>query len=764
MVTKDLGMVTAYAYAVAGGYEGTEEEFEQLMADLAIEVDEFDNFSVSVTTLPAGSSATASYSGGVLSLGIPKGDKGETGTTGATGATGAAAGFGTVSASVDANVGTPSVEVTASGADTAKNFAFAFHNLKGDKGDTGEVSEAELAQAFEDFSANGVVANAEQLISTVTIEDQTPYLFRTSGGSVDIGDREVDSIVGVSYPWNQLIQNGNFADGFSKWSTSAATASASDGVLSYISTAQYGSVRTDVSWEENHKYLLSVDIKGDSALTTANFNIYNGRGVYFQVPAITTSWNRACTISNHNKTSGTVQLIFQDNRSADWDAIYLRNVQIFDLTLMFGSAIADYIYSLEQATAGAGVARFRNLFPKSYYAYNACELMSVRGLKSHDMRGFNAWDEAWELGGISTETGQNQTGTNIIRAKNYIPVIQGMSYYFKAPAGQGGNIYWYDADKNFISAVNFVANSIYAIPNNASFVRFRMAAAYGTTYKNDICINLSWDGERDGEYEPYELHSYALDDSLTLRGMPKLDSSNNLYYDGDTYESDGTVTRKYYECVFDGTIQYTGSFQARDNTSRCYYDYSKLPVAMVPNNSQVPNIVADFPTYKPDYVYSNDVEGISENKNATAYGFWISIANSKLSEQSAAGIQAYLAQHPITVVYPRQTPTTESAQPYINPQIVDDFGTEEYVIDSTIDVPIPVGHVTKYQPNLRAKLEMAPDSPSDGDGDYIVRQTSGVNEYVLLQKELPALPTTDGTYHLECTVSGGVATLTWESE
>lgn len=46
--------------------------------------------SVTVTTLPAGSSATATYdkSTGTLALGIPQGKKGDTGATGATGATG----------------------------------------------------------------------------------------------------------------------------------------------------------------------------------------------------------------------------------------------------------------------------------------------------------------------------------------------------------------------------------------------------------------------------------------------------------------------------------------------------------------------------------------------------------------------------------------------------------------------------------------------------------------------------------------------------
>lgn len=136
---QDIGIVTAYGYAVSKGYTGTEEEFAQLMADLADEVSEFENFDVVVTTLPAGSSATAAYADGVLTLGIPQGAKGDTGATGATGPTGPQ---GPQGEKGDTGERGPT-GLTGPQGPKGDTGATGPQGPKGDKGDSGDVASQE---------------------------------------------------------------------------------------------------------------------------------------------------------------------------------------------------------------------------------------------------------------------------------------------------------------------------------------------------------------------------------------------------------------------------------------------------------------------------------------------------------------------------------------------------------------------------------------------------------------------------------------------
>lgn len=108
-----------------------------------------------------------------------KGDKGEIGPQGPRGATGAAAGFGTPTATIDNATGVPSVTITASGEDTAKVFAFAFKNLKGEKGDQGPAgakgATGETGPAGASVTAINLVKDASGAITsgTATLSDGT---------------------------------------------------------------------------------------------------------------------------------------------------------------------------------------------------------------------------------------------------------------------------------------------------------------------------------------------------------------------------------------------------------------------------------------------------------------------------------------------------------------------------------------------------------------------------------------------------------------
>ena len=138
-VIQDLGAVTAYGYAKNAGYTGTEAEFEELMGDLAEQVANIENLTVNVTTLAAGSGATASYENGVLALGIPKGDKGDTGNTG-TAATVAVGSVTTLPAGSEATV----TNAGTSGA-AVLNFGIP-------KGADGDVSPASMATEYANLT------------------------------------------------------------------------------------------------------------------------------------------------------------------------------------------------------------------------------------------------------------------------------------------------------------------------------------------------------------------------------------------------------------------------------------------------------------------------------------------------------------------------------------------------------------------------------------------------------------------------------------
>jgi len=364
-----------------------------------------------------------------------------------------------------------------------------------------------------------VVGTSKQLLSDSYTEDFTPYKFRRSPHT----DRLSESIVGCSVAWNQLVQNVN------------------------VASAVYGITRTKITGDK-----LGLHYSGTSTnstyFTAVQFAVVSGHKYFFTLGATLPTGCRI-NISSTDKTSEALYsaantatvyfgMVITNGTTVDLDTY----PQAFDLTAMFGSAVADALYAM----GDEGVKLFRSWYPNDYYPYTEATLEHVSGLEAHDMVGFNQWDEEWELGWIDN-TGANRDSANIIRSKNYIPVFPSTSYYFKTP--QTATMLFYDENKSCLG--NADANGLTDItgggairttPSNCYYVRIWVRNS--TTYNHDICINLS-DPTRNGQYKPYEKHSYALDASLTLRGLIKYDETKGFYAVGDVYKANGTVARKY---------------------------------------------------------------------------------------------------------------------------------------------------------------------------------------------------------------------------
>lgn len=548
-----------------------------------------------------------------------------------------------------------------------------------------ESNTAELGE--EKANIDGYYENlgagiAEQLVSSVYDEDKVPYNFRTSGGSANIGDREDDMLVGGTVAWNQKVT-----------SVRATTTT-----LGLTLTNHYPElVMTGEATQTDDFTIASAYIPANhvgawfcGVPRTENY----GLKVNYTLPAI--GHDGVITKSSGNLSNMLVRV----NAGVDVGTVTFKPV-VFDLTQMFGSTIADYIYSLEQTTAGAGVAWFRNLFPKPYYAYNAGELMSVRAAR-HRTVGFNQWDEEWEVGKYNASTGiktGNTSSTPNVRSKNYIPVIGGQNYYLRS--NNSAFVFCYDDRKNYLGQAVRVndttstqlRNQNFQLKPGTCFITFYVSNI--ETYDYSVCINLMGDGGRNGAYEPYKLKSYELDSALTLRGIPKLDADNRLYYDGDTYESDGTVTRKY-GVVDLGTLTWSKGEISQGTMFRA-------SVSGIKQTYNSLNLICG------KYITKTSDGRTNESISKTS-GEYVDIIDSSYSDSDADAFKA--AMSGVYLVYELAAPAAEEVEPYHNPQIVAPDGTEEYVDAAveagTRDVAIPVGHVTRYPADQVAKLDGLP--------------------------------------------------------
>lgn len=107
--------------------------------------------------------------------------RGFQGATGQAGQDGTNATITNVTASIDNNVGTPSVDVTMGGTEQARTFDFAFHNLKGETGSFENI-DSELSTTSTNPVQNSTITNAlNSKANTSDIPTNTSDLTNDSG-------------------------------------------------------------------------------------------------------------------------------------------------------------------------------------------------------------------------------------------------------------------------------------------------------------------------------------------------------------------------------------------------------------------------------------------------------------------------------------------------------------------------------------------------------------------------------------------------------
>ena len=409
--------------------------------------------------------------------------------------------------------------------------------------------------------------------------DQTPYIFRaTKDSSVEVGNREiVEQITGGTVAWNQLYKD--------EWWYQSQTTTYG------LTLTPQGDGSTIINGTVSGKPSTGQRIYiTQSSIGTSFFHYIQGHKYLYLCPTLPSGVSGYTVLTGNTATTGYKQsngpCVAEARQTADTYCFggfeQIENGAVFsnfryylnviDLTQMFGSTIADYIYSLEQSTAGAGVSLFKSLFPNDYYAYNSGELMSVK-------------------------TSARKT---------------------------------YDVDDN----------------------------ALGT---------------------------YPLS-NIELRGIPKL-VNNKLTYDGDIYKADGSVTRRYR--ILDlGTMVWKAS-----STANCFYSSSFERAQLYASGTSVgmicPRYTIDGARGTAPY-FGDDKTLRYFLRSQTSVVSEIYIHDSDYTD--ASSFKA--AMSGVYLVYELATPTTESTTPYTETQICSPYGTEEFIDDRA--VAVPVGHKTRY--------------------------------------------------------------------
>lgn len=187
---------------------------------------------------------------------------------------------------------------------------------------------------------------------------------------------------------------------------------------------------------------------------------------------------------------------------------------IRDLTLIFPEGVP--------ADVAGCVAKYPDILKWDAVGYSLIDT-EVEGVGSVFV---NLWDEEWEANGLSYSTGlPDNTRTDRIRSKNYMPVNDYEALYFLMGNGSSNVswMYFYDSSYNFISTrISISGSGSFTPVTGASYMKFETYSGYGTTYNHNIQV------ASDNSATKTTHHAYVAPSALSLSSPVKLRSAGSV--------------------------------------------------------------------------------------------------------------------------------------------------------------------------------------------------------------------------------------------
>ena len=390
---------------------------------------------------------------------------------------------------------------------------------------------------------------------------------------------------------------------------------------------------------------------------------------------------------------------------------------IVDLTQRYGSN--EVVNAIIGSDSSKYVERLLAFDPEiaNYTAYDAGTLVPSKSAKLLSV-GVNQWDEEWEVGSINLSTGANEFGSKI-RSKNFIKVLSSTTYSCNNTSGgyPVEVVCFYDVDKNYLGSYDDTPIS-FTTPANCAFIKFRTGSSYGTTYNDDICINISYPNI-DGKYYPFKSTQVTLP-NYEGHGVLKV-VDGKVVADGDELYPDGKGKKRYGIVTLNGTESWT------------WDSLNSLAYTAVSGAIQVNTTTQFIKTTFNSNSAVND-ESWADRSNVPSLGSYygqprLFFESSSLT--SAADAKTYFTNNPTTVLYLLATEQDISTPVYQSTFPVEQGGTLQFLDENDKPIAGLQGSEIFYQKNIKAFVEALGDA-TDWNPERIKRlgSLSFTPEYV----------------------------------